>query len=159
VGFSVTFEKPVMISITSRATPLLLIGLTSSPHLPAAIPVDTGISSIYELTVETGMPHLEENLRYATTYERRCATLNSLFTAFPVLKSAALTGCQLTDPERQDDLVSSVLTCSTGHGITGQAIWRLGANRARGTLNVKLGGKNMTFYQRITVASHGPCVP
>ena len=142
-----------MVSIPSRATAFFfacLMGTTSCPALTAA-------STMYELTLETGMPHLEENLRYATTHERRCSTLNSLFTAFPILDHPALKGCQLKDPAHHEDLVTYVLACDGGHGTTGQAVWRIGANRVRGTLNVKLGGKNMTFYQRITAVPQGQC--
>jgi hypothetical protein len=33
----------------------------------------------------------------------------------------------------------------------------MGEGRAQGTLNVRLGGKNMTFYQRVTATAAGPC--
>jgi hypothetical protein len=150
-----------MISITSRATTVFLAGFLSATDGPAtASPdTDTETSSIYELTVETGMPHLEENLRYATTHTRRCATLRSLFTAFPILDHPALKGCQLKDPTHLEDRLSYVLACEGGHGTTGQAVWDIDANRVRGTLNVKLGGKNMTFYQRITAVPQGRCFP
>ena len=58
---------------------------------------------------------------------------------------------------RHEDTVSYRLICEGGHGTTGTAQWHLGADKIRGTLNVKLGGKNMTFYQRIT-ASLAECV-
>jgi hypothetical protein len=49
------------------------------------------------------------------------------------------------------------LTCEAGHGTTGEATWRIEEQRIRGTLNVKLGGKNMTFYQRVTALPVGSC--
>jgi hypothetical protein len=150
-----------MINITSRATAVFLAGFlcaTGGPA-PASTDTDTETSSLYEVTVETGMPNLEENLRYATTHARRCATLHSLFTAFPILDHPALKGCQLKDPTRLEDRLSYVLACEGGHGTTGQAVWDIDANRVRGTLNVRLGGKNMTFYQRITAVSRGRCFP
>jgi hypothetical protein len=147
-----------MTCITSRVSAYLLSSVMSAvawPETPAA----QGITpTLYELTTETGMPHLEENLRYATTHERRCVTRSALFTAFPVLTHPALKGCQLKNPTSQSDLLSYVLVCDGNHGTTGTAIWRVGPQRLRGTLHVKLGGKNMTFYQRITAVSHGQCV-
>jgi len=115
------------------------------------------IPMLYDLTIETGMPHLEENLRYATRHERRCLGRDSLFTAFPILEHPALSGCALRNPVKREDLVTYTLVCDGGHGTTGQAVWRLSEHHARGTLNVKLGGKNMTFYQRITATVHGTC--
>jgi hypothetical protein len=46
--------------------------------------------------------------------------------------------------------------CAGTSGTTGEATWRFERNRSIGTLNVKLGGKNMTFFQRVTAhALHG----
>jgi hypothetical protein len=113
---------------------------------------------MYEVTTETGMPHLEENLRYSTTHERHCITEpEALATAFPVLNHVSLKGCRLGDETRQGDTVSYVLACEGGHGTTGSASWQLGEREMVGTLHVKLGGKNMTFYQRVTAVAVGQC--
>jgi hypothetical protein len=48
---------------------------------------------LYEVVTETGMPHLEENLRYAITRENRCLTSEDLASAFPVLGHASLADC------------------------------------------------------------------
>jgi hypothetical protein len=111
----------------------------------------------YEITTETGMPHLEENLRYTTQHERRCLTNQSLSELFPILSHPALQGCQLQHEIRQGDTVTYNLVCQGTHGTTGQALWRLDEHRLTGTLNIKLGGKNMTFYQRITAVPLGSC--
>jgi hypothetical protein len=112
---------------------------------------------LYELTTETGMPHLEENLRYTIIHEKHCLAQRELFTAFPILHHPALQGCRLDTETRQDDILSYQLVCEGGHGTTGKAIWHLDGHPIRGTLDVKLGGKNMTFYQRITALSLGQC--
>jgi len=127
---------------------LLSIGAQASETMPARL---------YELTTETGMPHLEENLRYNVTHEKRCLAHQELAAAFPILGHPALRGCSLTGETRQGDTVSYSLVCAGGHGTTGQAIWHVSENQIRGTLNVKLGGKNMTFYQRVTALPLGKC--
>lgn len=145
-----------MTCIASRVSGCLLssfVWAVAWPESPAA----TG-NALYEITTETGMPHLEENLRYATTHERRCISRHALFTAFPILTHPALKGCQLESPTSRGDLLSYALVCDGTHGTTGTAIWRVAPQRLRGTLHVKLGGKNMTFYQRITAVSQGECV-
>lgn len=122
-------------------------------QLAPAAPVD----NLYDLTIETGMPHLEENLRYAIRHERRCVDTRDLSALFPVLQDVSLQDCKLADAVLFDGGVSYTLRCGGGHGTTGQAAWHLEGNRITGTLDVKLGGKNMTFYQRITGRLVGRC--
>jgi hypothetical protein len=114
---------------------------------------------LYEIVTETAMPHLEENLRYATTREQHCLEQNELRSAFPILQYAALKDCRLDQESRQADVVSYALVCKGGHGTTGHATWQLGPTQSTGTLNVKLGGKNMTFSQRVTARMLGACSP
>ena len=134
-----------LLIMTAAASTLAL----ATPALPPAL---------YQITTETGMPHLEENLRYSTTHEKRCVAGNeSLATAFPVLQHASLKDCHLELEKVAAGEASYQLMCEGGHGTTGQATWELGAQRMIGTLHVKLGGKNMTFYQRITAVPVGQC--
>jgi len=114
---------------------------------------------LYEVTTETSMPHLEENLRYTNTLEKRCLAHQQLSTAFPILSHAALKGCRLDQEHRQHATVSYVLVCAGGNLTTGSATWRVGEHQIRGNLNVTLGGKNMTFYQRVTGRALGDCGP
>jgi hypothetical protein len=118
---------------------------------------ETMPAGLYEVVTETGMPHLEENLRYAVTRENRCLTGQDLASAFPILKSASLADCKLRREDRLGENVSYLLVCDGGHGTTGSASWRVGERLMVGTLNVKLGGKNMTFFQRVTAKPLGPC--
>jgi hypothetical protein len=113
--------------------------------------------ALYSLTTQTGMPNLEENLRYTTTHTRHCLDRASLYTAFPILEHPALKGCRLIHPTRMEDLLYYDLSCEGTHGTTGQAIWRTDQQSIRGILHVKLGGKNMTFYQRVTAVYQGVC--
>ena len=136
-----------------RRAVMISIVLTCS----SAGAADTMPPQLYEIVTETAMPHLEENLRYATTREQRCLKPDELWTAFPVLHNAAVKDCKLDQESRREDAVSYALVCTGGHGTTGHAAWRLGRTHSTGTLNVKLGGKNMTFYQRITARVLGAC--
>jgi hypothetical protein len=120
---------------------------------------NAGAAQLYEIVTETVMPHLEENLRYATTREQRCFEEDELWTAFPVLQYAALKDCKLEQERRDEDSVSYTLVCEGGHGTTGRATWQLRRAQSVGTLNVKLGGKNMTFSQRVTATALGACPP
>ncbi len=113
----------------------------------------------YEVVTETVLPHLEENLRYAATRQTHCWSGRDLSSAFPVLGHESLKGCRLDQERREDDTVSYRLICGGGNPTTGAATWHVGADRIRGTLDVKMGGKNMTFYQRVTATAVGECGP
>lgn len=126
----------------------------------AAVPLVSQSSRpahLYMLTSETSMPHLEENLRYAVTRTKRCMTRDDLASAFPVLQHPSLAGCKLREQSAHEETISYVLLCESTSGTTGTASWRLGERIIRGTLDVKLGGKNMTFSQRVTGTLIGDC--
>lgn len=131
---------------------LLIAFIATSVHASDSMP-----ARLYEVVVETGMPHLEENLRYAITREQRCLGKEELASAFPILSHASLADCHLRQESRHGDSLSYRLVCDGGHGTTGSASWHLGEQSLQGTLHVKLGGKNMTFFQRITARLLVPC--
>jgi hypothetical protein len=136
---------------------LAILSLSAIPDSPSPRASETMPARLYEVTTETGMPHLEENLRYTTTRERVCLTHQALAVAFPILDHPALRGCSLQNEARRGDSVSYTLACTGGHGTTGEATWHVEERRIRGILNIKLGGKNMTFYQRVTALPLGSC--
>lgn len=103
------------------------------------------------------MPHLEENLRYAITRTKRCLAREDLVSAFPVLQHPSLAGCKLREQSADEETIAYVLLCESSSGTTGTATWQLGERVIRGTLEVKLGGKNMTFSNRVTGSLIGEC--
>ena len=111
----------------------------------------------YEITVQIVMPHLEENLRYATTRERRCLRSYELPPVFPVLDHPSLHGCKLGDERRSGDTIRYLLGCESPQVATGSARVDLAAGRIAGVLEITMGGKNMTFSQRIEAARQGEC--
>lgn len=134
---------------------LLVLVVAASPSVAVSELIRSGQ---YEVTTETGMPHLEESLRYSTTRETRCLTDKDLPTAFAVLAHSSLRGCRLAWRGDQGKVVSYDLLCEGGYGTTGEAVWDLSEHQLKGTLRVKLGGKNMTFYQRVTaIPLDKPC--
>jgi hypothetical protein len=143
-------EKPRLISA------LAALGLASTLHCSVRA-TDTAQPRLYEMTTETLMPHLEENLRYATRREKRCLSTDELSAVFWMLGEASLHDCTLVKSNEQADSATYRLQCNGGHGTTGDARWKLGPGVITGTLKVRLGGKNMTFYQRITAKPVGDC--
>lgn len=136
----------------------LVLMLACGPSLPTPACASELIpSGLYEITTQTSMPHLEENLRYATTRETRCVAHQELSKSFPVLAHPSLEGCRLDGEKRSPEQISYVLVCEGGHGTTGDASFRLVEHQIVGLLRVKLGGKNMTFYQRVTATFLDQC--
>ena len=134
---------------------LCLSGCNAALAQPAE--TTAGAMQLYDVTIETSMPHLDEALRYATRREQRCVDLSDLAGAFPVLKDVALQDCRLAPREQQVDGATYALECTAGHGTSGEARWTFDERRIAGTLSVKLGGKNMTFSQRISGLLVGAC--
>jgi len=112
---------------------------------------------LYEIVTETGMPHLEENLRYAVTRQQRCLDDRDLATAFPLLHHPSLADCSLQPSGSESDSMSYALVCTGQHGTTGGATWEITPQLIHGMLQVRMGGKNMKFYQRITARPMGDC--
>lgn len=113
---------------------------------------------LYDVVITTNMPNLEENLRYTTTRERRCLGHEDFTRAFPVLEHPALKGCALRNEVREGaDTLLFQLVCTGDSGTAGMASWQIRESGIAGVLSVKLGGKNLTFYQRITGTPLGAC--
>lgn len=103
------------------------------------------------------MPHLEENLRYATTREERCVPLSELASLFPILRHPSLEGCHLGEELRLGSNVGYRLVCANPQVASGNARLDAAGERIAGILEVKMGGKNMTFSQRIEALRRGDC--
>jgi hypothetical protein len=112
---------------------------------------------LYEVTTQTGMPHLDENLRHAAVTQQRCIDWRDLSRQFWMLDDVSLQNCKLVKATESESAATYALQCDGGHGATGAAQWQRTPEQLVGTLNVRLGGKNMTFYQRVVATPVGPC--
>lgn len=121
-------------------------------HLPTPLP-----AQFYDLTIATDMPNLRENLRYAVVRRQQCLARSNLGSAFSMLSHPSLAGCKLHEQSHDADSLFYVLNCEHSSGTTGTARWEIGERTIHGTLEVKLGGKNMTFDQRVRATLIGAC--
>jgi hypothetical protein len=112
---------------------------------------------VYDIAGQVTMPHLEESLRYATTRERRCLPGDEPSGVFSVLRYESLAGCKLRDRDQQGDTTYYFLRCENPNAATGLARLETRADRIFGVLEIKMGGKNMTFSQRIEGTRQGEC--
>lgn len=129
----------------------LLLGATAWASGVAILP------GAYEITARIEMPHLEENLRYSTTRERHCLSGHDLTSVFPILQHESLAGCRLGDETREGDILRYRLVCQNPQAAGGSARLDTSPGRIAGVLEVKMGGKNMTFTQRIEATRLGAC--
>jgi hypothetical protein len=113
----------------------------------------------YALRAEVSMPHLEEGLRGQGQEEVRCLADGAAQSLFPLMSHAALAGCSLAPAPRRDGALGYWLKCSQAGAATGTARVEVGDGRLAGTLDLKMGGKNMTLTQRVQATRIGPCGP
>lgn len=112
---------------------------------------------MYEISTEMLMPHLEDNLRYARTRERRCIRDHAVSDFFPILRHESLNGCTLAAGTESGAVIYYPLVCDGSNGTTGTAQLQGDAGRVAGELAIRMGGKNMTFSQRIEAKREGDC--
>lgn len=144
-------------SPSSSSNPTLLLALTlamlPAPGSTASFTLQPGS---YDITAQMVMPHLEE-MRRIVTQEQRCLGDDNPVALFPVLRQPALRGCALDYGVQDADTFQYVLVCETARVATGTARLNRSGDRIVGTLDVKMGGKNMTFSQRIEAVLRGGC--
>ena len=111
----------------------------------------------YEITAETLLPHLEENLRYATTRSNRCLGTQDASSLFPVLTQKSFVDCSLIGTQNDREYSDYSLVCRNSEAATGSARFIIRSSGFYGLLEVKMGGKNMRFSQRINGYRSGAC--
>lgn len=110
----------------------------------------------YEVTSQMIMPHLDEMRRISTTVPR-CLRESAVFGLFPVMDQPALRGCRFGFERAEGEAYHYLLVCQTARVATGSATVRLTEKGISGIVDVKMGGKNMTFSQRIEAIQAGRC--
>jgi hypothetical protein len=94
----------------NRAGTLAVAGLLCGASFAAPVVVPAGL---YAVSAETLLPHLEENLRYATTVTRRCLGTQDATALFPLLAHEAFAGCTLVPEPGTADEPRFTLRCHT----------------------------------------------
>jgi hypothetical protein len=142
-------SKPILVGASSAA----VVGVCASA-LASMISVEPGL---YELTAETVLPHLEENLRYATTHSRQCLGTQEASALFPILRHEAFAGCTLVHASSSETEAHFSLRCDNPQAATGAAEFALQSGGFQAVLYLKMGGKNMTLSQRLSAPRLGAC--
>ncbi len=108
------------------------------------------------------MPHLDE-MRRQVAHHTRCVQDDAPDGLFPVLDQHALRGCRLGYPKTlaagQGERHEYVLVCASARVASGTAGIDTSGDTLVGLLTVKIGGKNMTFSQRVEARRGAPCTP
>jgi len=126
---------------------LLACAAAAEPSLPAGR---------YALESRVTMPHLEE-MRRQVDVQTRCLGDDDLRGFFPVMHQPALNGCEFGYPEATADGMRYVLVCQSARVATGTAALRTRGETYVGELQIKMGGKNMTFAQRVEARRLADC--
>ncbi len=102
------------------------------------------------------MPNLEENLRYATSTTTLCISTFNPDHFFPILAHKSLAGCTLRNQTQQTSSYHYTLSCPGTNQTQGNAELTLAGTQLAGILSVRMGGKNMTFAQKIVATQVTP---
>lgn len=140
-----------------RVWPTLVVLMASSimPAVPRA--ADFALEpGEYEVVTQMIMPHLDE-MRRIEKRRRLCIEADEPAVLFPVMRQPALRGCVLDYPAEHAGRTNYVLQCESARVATGTAQLSRTSGRIDGMLEVKMGGKNMTFSQRSTAVRRGAC--
>jgi Protein of unknown function (DUF3617) len=111
---------------------------------------------LYAIESQTVMPNLDE-MRRIRKSTRRCIDADGPQSFFPILRQPALRGCDFSFDSRDGAVEVFALQCKTEFVATGTARLWASADRVRGSLYIKMGGKNMTFSQYVDASRVGPC--
>lgn len=141
------------------AAHLLLLLLPGFAALPAAA---ASRAHSYEVAATMVMPHLDE-MRRQVTHHTRCVEDDAPDALFPVLDQHALRGCRLGYPKAtaqgEGERREYVLVCASARVASGTAGIDANGDTLVGLLTVKMGGKNMTFSQRVEARRGAACAP
>ena len=137
--------------IAKVAMLLLIIGISARASSDA-FPV-----GIFDINSEVVLPNLEENLRFSGTKENRCVNSHGINDLFSILQHPSLAKCSLYFGKWHGEIIAYTLHCDSSSGTMGSARLHTRGNRILGVLEVKMGGKNMTFSQHITAKRIAGC--
>ena len=120
----------------------------------------------YQIAATMVMPHLDE-MRRQVVQHTRCVKDENPSGLFPVLEQHALRGCRLDYPKIESKTAGKadgtrrdyVLVCASARVASGTASIDDKGQNLVGTLAVKMGGKNMTFSQRVEAQRGATCTP
>lgn len=114
-----------------------------APDLASLLPAGR-----YALASRMLMPHLDE-MRRIVDEETRCLAAADMRGFFPVMRQPALNGCAFGFPQAWPGGLRYVLVCHSARVATGTAALTRTRDGLVGDLQIKMGGKNMTFSQRV----------
>jgi hypothetical protein len=134
---------------------LLLLALPGALAAePPPLPLPAGGCT---LAAQTMMPHLDR-MRLVVRHHERCFDGgDALPSLFPVMRQPALTGCNLGLGARDGERLRYVLIRASSRVATGSAEILPTAWGAIGKLDIRMGGKYMTFAQRVEASRRGDC--
>jgi len=145
-------KRIVLVGMSLSIFTLSLIGHTTDKSHVDVTPGE------YEVSAQIIMPHLEENLRYATTNYTQCLNREDASSLFPILSHVSFSDCELVAKTAEEQFTEFDLVCLNAEAASGSARYIINKKMFRAILEVKMGGKNMKFSQRIQGHRVGSCL-
>ena len=138
-----------------------LIALSSVIPALIAMGSDSAETSLapglYQIEVRLMLPNVEHAA--APFVVTRCVSPADLESgkAFPVLSNNPLRSCDLLDYQATDGTISYRIACPGPNKGSAVAVFKTTANRYRGSIQMNMGGKNMTMSETQAGARIGNC--
>jgi len=136
---------------------IVLLGIYSAPCFSTELSTVSISHGNYLVKAQIIMPHLESNLRYANTQSSQCLGRQDASNLFPILDHVSFTGCALVGTQPNVENQTFDLVCANPEAATGSVRFIIDQDVFRATLNIKMGGKNMKFSQRVFGRRVGDC--
>ena len=110
------------------------------------------------MSIRLELPHVED-AGSAAKSESICVTADAAGThGLRVLSdSNPLRTCPVSSVRRSGDALTFEIVCAGGDAATGAARYTMQAQSFEGTITVKMGGKNMTMFERQSGRRVGSC--
>ena len=114
------------------------------------------VAGSYAIESQMVLPHMEE-MRRTSKRVQVCIDDGNAAGMFPIFNHPALRGCALLTQRIDPETIDFVLNCAGVNGARGTAQLTFIGDNIKGELNVKVGGKNMTFVQYVNARRSGAC--
>ncbi len=145
-------EKRQMCTLIARASVVAALAATGS------LAADSFLApGLYRVEVRIALPNVQDAA--APFVVTRCASPADLESgkAFSILSKNPLRACDLLDYQTTDDAVSYRIACPGPNKGSAVAMFRTTATTYRGSIQMNMGGKNMTMSETQAGTRIGNC--
>ncbi len=113
---------------------------------------------LYEIQIETNMPNMY-NQEWEPTHVKECLTESDIKSgrAYRGPRGTQYSNCELLDYKNLNNKITYHSVCPGPNAPSGHGTFAYTDNMFKGTVNMQMGGKNMTMVQKYTARRVADC--